>query len=298
LELENLKALEMMPSNEFIANSLWFDACRFTKSRDPKLELENQELRVAVKTLNEEIVSLTKELKKKDKKEEEVKVNDYFNVKPKKEEFCQGYEPKKPKLILPAAVKKEEIEQSDKTEKDEGKMVIYDNNKFKVKVNSHVEGSGGKNALQELCSKQRYGLPSYETVHRGPPHAPYFCTKVKVLAEGNVYEAVSKDCPTKKESELDAARTMISLLAKSLHKEDIVPANNYKNDLQEWLQKRSFPIPCWVAFQDKKGTWGSKLRIHINNDPYEFEVEGHGSIKAAHHESTIKALNFVLTLNM
>jgi hypothetical protein len=149
-----------------------------------------------------------------------------------------------------------------------------------------------KNLLQEYCIKHFSKLPSYDTIQKGPPHAPYFECTVTI---GN--DVWTSDKSNKKiDAEQNAAGKAIGHFKEK--EKNIEVNDNFKNLLQEKLQKLGEIIPTYSSFNKGDGRlFYSKVKFDLKGKKYEFETEnGFSKIKQSEQNAAyvaLKALKFL-----
>ncbi|KAL8524591.1 hypothetical protein ACS0TY_014262 [Phlomoides rotata] len=142
-----------------------------------------------------------------------------------------------------------------------------------------------KSRLQELCQKNKVGVPEYTTRNNGSSHVPRFTATVTV--KGKVFETpeefkskkeaqntaariafdqfnvpspaeATEFFPTLKESEKAVAKVACQALSADLIQED---DGLYKNLLQEFTQKKGLPHPGYVT--NRTGSCHSPLFVSV-----------------------------------
>ena len=66
-----------------------------------------------------------------------------------------------------------------------------------------------RNQLQEWCQKRGHVLPCYTSTQSGSPHKPTWKSSVIIILDGNQSDFFGDECPTKKESEANAASKVL-----------------------------------------------------------------------------------------
>ncbi|XP_031478684.1 double-stranded RNA-binding protein 8-like isoform X1 [Nymphaea colorata] len=106
-----------------------------------------------------------------------------------------------------------------------------------------------KSRLQEYAQKAGISTPVYETVKEGPSHEPVF--RSTVLVNGVRYDSLPGFF-NRKAAEQSAAEVALLELMKSGNVAQCIPNPVHetglcKNLLQEYAQKRSYPIPSYIC---------------------------------------------------
>ncbi|KAL5673691.1 hypothetical protein ACJX0J_017997, partial [Zea mays] len=106
-----------------------------------------------------------------------------------------------------------------------------------------------KSQLQIYAQKRGKLLPSYRPIHGGSLHAPLF--KSEVTIDGQTFES-PEYCHTMKEAETVAAKVALMSLPQEANptQQLLLPSVNYKNLLQELVQKEGFPLPIYNTASD------------------------------------------------
>lgn len=85
-----------------------------------------------------------------------------------------------------------------------------------------------KSLLQELAQKEGFYFPSYRTVKTGPSHMPTFVSTVEVGGES--YQG--RECKTKKQSEMSAAKVAYNSLMERTAVKNLPPGCGTKENLE------------------------------------------------------------------
>jgi len=112
-----------------------------------------------------------------------------------------------------------------------------------------------KNKLQELCRKNSYPLPEYQTTREGPPHNPRFSTTVTVNSISFNSSEPARTIKVSQDSAAMVAFHHLELLKNHAQAHAHAPGSPFLEEIG------SFPQPCLPAASVSSYSQGMVLAL-------------------------------------